>query len=58
MKEKQMFKANPSKSMSDHITSMHKGKKDMFGKKDKMKKKGKFSFLKKKKVMDSDNDDM
>lgn len=53
-----MFKANPSKSMSDHITSMHKGKKGMFGKKDKMKKKGKFSFLKKKKVMDSDNDDM
>lgn len=53
-----MFKANPSKSMSDHITSMHKGKskRGMFGKKDKMKKKGKFSFFKKK--TDSDHDDM
>lgn len=48
-----MFKANPSKSMSDHITSMHKKK--TFGKKDKMSKKGKFNFSKKKKEMSEDN---
>lgn len=53
-----MFKANPSKSMSDHITKMAKGKKGFFGKKDKSNKKGKFSFFKKKKVEDTDNDDM
>lgn len=44
-----MFKANPSKSMADHITSMAKGKAKgkMFGKKKKSAKKGKFNLFKK-----------
>ncbi len=45
-----MFKANPSKSMADHITSMAKGKggkKHMFGKKSAKKSKGKFNLFKK-----------
>ena len=45
-----MFKANPSKSMADHITSMAKGKAKgkMFGKKkSKGKSKGKFNLFKK-----------
>ena len=56
-----MFKANPSKSMSEHITSMAKGKpkKGFFGKKSKGNSKGKFNLFKKQASMvdDSDHDD-
>mgnify|MGYP001568997587 CR=1 FL=1 len=44
-----MFKANPSKSMTEHISSMAKGKpkKHLFSKKKSGKSKGKFNFFKK-----------
>jgi hypothetical protein len=60
-----MFKANPSKSMADHISSMAKGKsskKAMFGKKSKGKVKGKFNLFKKAEgdghAAGSDNDEV
>lgn len=55
-----MFKASPSKSMSEHLTKMGKGKAKghMFSKKKSSGGKGKFSLFKKKTVEDSDHDDM
>ncbi len=53
-----MFKASPSKSMSEHLTKMGRGKskKHLFTKKG-SEKKGKFSLFKKKVTADSGEND-